>query len=52
MVTLSRIYTKTGDQGETALGDFSRDKHDLALAQVGSCCGVVRSTRQVLEALS
>lgn len=35
-----------------ALGDFSREKHDLALAQVGSCCGVVRSTRQVLEALS
>jgi bifunctional isochorismate lyase/aryl carrier protein len=34
-----------------ALGDFSREKHDLALAQVAACCGVVASTRQVLEAL-
>lgn len=28
MVTLSRIYTKTGDQGETALGDFRRVPKD------------------------
>lgn len=34
-----------------ALGDFSRDWHDAALAQVADCCGVVLSTRQTLEAL-
>ncbi len=28
MVTLSRIYTKTGDQGETSLGDGSRVAKD------------------------
>src|SRR5216684_805842 len=28
MVYLSRIYTKTGDQGETALGDGSRVPKD------------------------
>jgi cob(I)alamin adenosyltransferase len=28
MVTLSRIYTKTGDQGETSLGDRSRVAKD------------------------
>src|SRR4051794_6915888 len=28
MVYLSRIYTKTGDQGETALGDGSRVRKD------------------------
>lgn len=32
MVTLSRIYTRTGDQGTTALGDFSRtSKNDPRL---------------------
>src|SRR5579871_1699463 len=30
MVYLSRIYTKTGDQGETALGDGSRVPKDHA----------------------
>lgn len=32
MVNLTRIYTRTGDDGTTALGDFSRtDKNDLQL---------------------
>ncbi|MCE0485567.1 cob(I)yrinic acid a,c-diamide adenosyltransferase [Ornithinimicrobium sediminis] len=32
MVTLSRIYTRTGDDGTTSLGDFSRtDKNDPRL---------------------
>lgn len=35
-----------------ALGDFSRTWHDAALAQVADCCGVVRSTRQMIEALT
>src|SRR5947209_13630234 len=30
MVVLSRIYTKTGDQGETGLGDGSRVPKDHA----------------------
>ncbi|SFD50274.1 cob(I)yrinic acid a,c-diamide adenosyltransferase [Streptomyces aidingensis] len=33
MVNLTRIYTRTGDQGTTALGDMSRtDKTDLRIA--------------------
>jgi cob(I)alamin adenosyltransferase len=37
MVTLNRIYTKTGDKGETALGDGSRrPKHDLRIAAYGT----------------
>lgn len=33
MVNLTRIYTRTGDQGTTALGDFSRiPKTDVRLA--------------------
>ncbi|HWJ70575.1 MAG TPA: isochorismatase family protein [Sphingobium sp.] len=32
-----------------AVGDFSRDWHDAALAQVADCSGVVLSTRQMLE---
>ena len=33
MVNLTRIYTRTGDEGTTALGDFSRtDKTDVRLA--------------------
>ena len=35
-----------------ALGDFSREWHDGALAYVADCCGVVLSTRQILEALT
>ncbi len=37
MVTLNRIYTKTGDAGETALGDGSRrPKYDLRIAAYGT----------------
>ena len=33
MVNLTRIYTRTGDDGSTALGDFSRtSKTDSRLA--------------------
>lgn len=35
-----------------ALGDFSRAWHDAALAEVADCCGVVLSTRQIIEALT
>jgi cob(I)alamin adenosyltransferase len=37
MVTLNRIYTKTGDKGDTALGDGTRrSKHDLRIAAYGT----------------
>jgi cob(I)alamin adenosyltransferase len=37
MVTLNRIYTKTGDKGETGLGDGSRlPKHALRIAAFGT----------------
>ena len=37
MVTLNRIYTKTGDKGDTALGDGTRrPKHDLRVAAYGT----------------
>ncbi|HEY2445228.1 MAG TPA: cob(I)yrinic acid a,c-diamide adenosyltransferase [Rhizomicrobium sp.] len=37
MVVLTRIYTKTGDKGETALGDGTRlPKHDLRIAATGT----------------
>ena len=37
MVTLNRIYTKTGDGGETALGDGSRlPKYALRVAVMGA----------------
>jgi len=37
MVTLNRIYTKTGDRGDTALGDGSRrPKNDLRIAAYGT----------------
>ena len=49
MVTLNRIYTKTGDKGDTALGDGTRRaKHDLRVAAMGdvdeanSAIGVAR----------
>src|SRR5258708_30053082 len=51
-VVLSRIYTKTGDDGTTALGDFSRTaKTDLRLAayadvdEANSAIGVAGTTR-------
>lgn len=34
-----------------ALGDFSRDWHDMALSYIANCCGVVCSTRQLIETL-
>jgi cob(I)alamin adenosyltransferase len=37
MVVLNRIYTKTGDKGETALGDGTRlPKHALRIAAFGT----------------
>jgi cob(I)alamin adenosyltransferase len=37
MVTLNKIYTKTGDQGETGLGDGSRvPKYALRVAAMGA----------------
>ncbi|MBF9030840.1 cob(I)yrinic acid a,c-diamide adenosyltransferase [Rhodobacterales bacterium HKCCE3408] len=37
MVVLNKIYTKTGDHGETALGDGSRvAKHSLRVASYGT----------------
>lgn len=37
MVYLSRIYTKTGDDGTTGLGDMSRvDKDDIRVASYGT----------------
>jgi cob(I)alamin adenosyltransferase len=37
MVTLNRIYTKTGDKGDTALGDGTRrPKHDARVAAYGT----------------
>ncbi|HUO87786.1 MAG TPA: cob(I)yrinic acid a,c-diamide adenosyltransferase [Rhizomicrobium sp.] len=37
MVTLNRIYTKTGDKGDTALGDGTRRlKNDLRVAAYGT----------------
>ena len=37
MVTLNRIYTKTGDKGTTALGDGTRlPKHALRIAAYGT----------------
>ena len=35
-----------------ALADFSREWHDAALAQAADCLAVVRSTRQIIEALT
>src|ERR1051325_2475420 len=37
MVTLNRIYTKSGDKGETALGDGTRlPKHALRISAYGT----------------
>src|SRR5205823_6140121 len=37
MVTLNRIYTKSGDKGQTALGDGTRlPKHALRIAAYGT----------------
>src|SRR6266702_4501367 len=55
-VVLSRIYTKTGDDGTTALGDFSRaPKTDLRLAayadvdEANSAIGVAVTTGELTD---
>jgi cob(I)alamin adenosyltransferase len=56
MVNLTRIYTKTGDDGTTALGDMSRtSKNDPRLEayatvdEANSSIGVVLSTDNLSE---
>lgn len=56
MVNLTRIYTRTGDQGTTALGDFSRtsktDPRLVAYAdtdEANSAIGVVLATTEVAD---
>ena len=56
MVNLTRIYTKTGDDGTTALGDMSRtSKNDPRLEayatvdEANSYIGVVLSTENLSE---
>ena len=37
MVVINKVYTKTGDKGETSLGDMSRrPKHDLRVSSYGT----------------
>ena len=61
MVVLNKIYTKTGDAGETALGDGARvAKHSMRVAAYGTSdelncfVGVARLTSEgaVDEALA
>ena len=56
MVTLNKIYTKTGDEGLTSLGDGSRiSKNDIRVEAYGtideanSIIGVVRSYTKTSE---
>lgn len=56
MVNLTRIYTRTGDDGTTALGDFSRttktDPRLVAYAdtdETNSCIGVARTCGSLRE---
>lgn len=56
MVILNRIYTRTGDDGTTALGDFSRtSKNDPRLAayadtdEANSCIGLAIATGDLRE---
>ena len=49
MVSLTRIYTRTGDDGTTALGDFSRTRkptpaYRLPTSMRGKCSGRVAVT--------
>ena len=59
MVTLNRIYTKTGDSGETALGDGSRlPKYALRVTAMGavdetnSAIGIITNCAAMMQALS
>ncbi len=56
MVTLSKIYTKTGDQGTTGLGDGQRrKKHDIRVSAYGevdeanACIGLICVELKALE---
>jgi cob(I)alamin adenosyltransferase len=56
MVNLTRIYTRTGDDGSTALGDFSRtSKTDTRLVayadtdEANSCIGVALTCGELRE---
>ncbi|MDQ2850039.1 cob(I)yrinic acid a,c-diamide adenosyltransferase [Dermatophilaceae bacterium Sec6.4] len=58
MVILSRIYTRTGDDGSTSLGDFSRTgKNDPRLVayadidETNSCIGVAVATGGLDDAM-
>jgi len=58
MVNLTRIYTRTGDEGTTALGDLSRtSKTDLRLAayadvdEANSCLGAAVALGQLPQPL-
>ena len=58
MVNLTRIYTKTGDDGTTSLGDMSRtSKNDPRLEayatvdEANSAIGVVLSTDELTDAV-
>lgn len=57
MVVLSKIYTRTGDKGETALGDGTRvPKHSLRVAaygtvdEVNATLGMARLHGQAMDA--
>ena len=51
MVILNKIYTKTGDSGETALGNGARvAKFSLRVEAYGGT-DVFRQTRQLIEDL-
>ncbi|MGB3594307.1 MAG: cob(I)yrinic acid a,c-diamide adenosyltransferase [Ornithinimicrobium sp.] len=59
MVTLSRIYTRTGDDGTTSLGDFSRttkmDPRLVAYAdtdEANSALGIAATSGDVPEAMA
>lgn len=49
MVTLTKIYTRGGDKGQTSLGDGSRvDKHDLRVSAYG-CVDEVNATLGIVR---
>ena len=51
MVVLSKIYTRTGDKGDTALGDGSRrPKHDARVAAYGTVDDCIGYVNRLIEA--